>query len=493
MKITKLKVLFVLAMMSVLAATFLRPQLTAASEPVVLASADYTFVYPQLPDTNVWSVSTQGNIVQVPVAGMGLAMADPDNISSLMYTYPTPLLSGDPNNPNYQNTDTFRVKARIPYVSNGSLQWYDHYIGWRMIVDDGLHRIELVLARNPAFAREVWIRDCPSFAPLSFPWDNELENNYEIKRLSDGNYLITLYNEDPLIPPVSRLVLAGQLPPSGGTPLFAWGMASRGGGAVYWQEVHVDVFAPAAANQPPSIDSINAAQEPAPVNTAVSASAAFSDPDVGDTHTAVWDWGDGTTSPGTVSELNGSGTVNDTHTYAAAGVYPVTLTVADDDGESASAVFEYIVVYDPNGGFVTGGGWIDSPAGAYTADPSLAGKANFGFVSRYQPGNTLPGGSTEFQFKAGGLTFRSTVYDWLVVAGSKAQFKGEGTLNGTGNYGFLLTATDGQLNGGGGVDKFRIKIWDQAAGLIVYDNQMGADDNAALVTALGGGAIVIHR
>ena len=59
----------------------------------------------------------------------------------------------------------------------------------------------------------------------------------------------------------------------------------------------------------------------------------------------------------------------------------VEATVTDKDGgEGKDTVM--VVVYDPSAGFVTGGGWIDSPAGAYTADPSLTGKANFGFVSK---------------------------------------------------------------------------------------------------------------
>src|SRR5687767_6200253 len=120
---------------------------------------------------------------------------------------------------------------------------------------------------------------------------------------------------------------------------------------------------------------------------------------------------------------------------------------------------EYVVIYDPNGGFVTGGGWINSPAGAYTANPSLTGKAHFGFVSKYQKGASKLTGETEFQFRVVNFNFHSTSYDWLVVAGSKAQYKGTGTINGTGEYGFLLTATDGSLSSGGGADKFRIKIW----------------------------------
>jgi hypothetical protein len=45
------------------------------------------------------------------------------------------------------------------------------------------------------------------------------------------------------------------------------------------------------------------------------------------------------------------------------------------------------VVYDPSGGFVTGGGWINSPAGAcklaWCTDETV-GRANFGFVSQYR-------------------------------------------------------------------------------------------------------------
>ena len=48
------------------------------------------------------------------------------------------------------------------------------------------------------------------------------------------------------------------------------------------------------------------------------------------------------------------------------------------------------------------------------------------------------------------------------------------------------------INGGGGVDKFRLKVWDIGTGSVVYDNQLGADDGAAPTTALGGGSIVIH-
>jgi hypothetical protein len=175
----------------------------------------------------------------------------------------------------------------------------------------------------------------------------------------------------------------------------------------------------------------------------------------------------------------------------------VKLVVTDQCGASATAtqvagLDAMIVVYDPNAGFVTGGGWINSPAGAYTPAPSMTGKANFGFVSKYKKGATAPTGETEFQFKAGDLNFHSTSYDWLVISGAKAQYKGLGMINGAGSYGFLLSAIDGEMSGGGGKDKFRIKITDKATGLVVYDNQLGAPDTSAATTALGGGSVVLQ-
>jgi hypothetical protein len=148
------------------------PPPAMATGTTLLDSADYVFEYPNLPDPTVWSVSTQGGVAQQPVEGLGLAMVDPDNASTLVYVHPAPFLSGDPNDPNFQNTATFRVRAQIPYVPDESLAWSGDAIGWRMIVDDGSHRLELALSRSPTFARQVRIQNTPRFVPMYFPWDN---------------------------------------------------------------------------------------------------------------------------------------------------------------------------------------------------------------------------------------------------------------------------------------------------------------------------------
>jgi len=61
--------------------------------------------------------------------------------------------------------------------------------------------------------------------------------------------------------------------------------------------------------------------------SSVSFSGGFTDAGSADTHTMLWDFGDGATA---------SGTLSPSHAYADNGVYTVTLTVTDDDGGSTS-------------------------------------------------------------------------------------------------------------------------------------------------------------
>jgi hypothetical protein len=165
-------------------------------------------------------------------------------------------------------------------------------------------------------------------------------------------------------------------------------------------------------------------------------------------------------------------------------------------GSGCAETTVYMPVYDPAGGFITGGGWINSPIYPALQYMQVSGKANFGFVSKYEKGKTIPTGNTEFQFKEGGMNFSSTSFDWLVINGKKAQYKGTGTINGTGTFGFILTAVDGDLSTPSTPDLFRIKIYNKTTNKVVYDNQYGTGttaDDADPTTLLGGGSIVIHE
>jgi len=232
---------------------------------------------------------------------------------------------------------------------------------------------------------------------------------------------------------------------------------------------------------------------PVAINTLATLAATYEYADPLATHTGVFDWGDNSTSPAATTQSNGTGSFTGTHTYVSPGVYVVTPTVTDNAANSSSGETA-IAVYDPNSSFVTGAGWILSPPNAYTPDPAMTGMAHFAFVSKIVKGaQGAPTGSTSFRFQAADFVFESTSYDWLVVAGSKAQFKGSGSINDAGDYAFMLTAVDGMITGGGGIDKFRIKIWNKATAAVIYDNQLGGSDAATPVTALGGGNISIKK
>ena len=249
-----------------------------------------------------------------------------------------------------------------------------------------------------------------------------------------------------------------------------------GGEATGASSVVVDNLPPAVTISAPENGTLYA------INTAVNPSASMSDASALDTLTCSVDWADGSSVSPTLS----GGVCSASHVYNAAGVYIIEMTGADDDtGATTDSVM--VVVYDPSAGFVTGGGWISSPAGAYKPDESLAGKATFGFVSKYKRGETIPTGNTAFNFDLAGMAFASQSYEWLIVnqGGTNAQFKGAGMINGmldpnSHTYKFMVWAGDGSP------DTFRIRIWweDTSGEHDVYDN--------GISQPIGGGSIVVH-
>jgi hypothetical protein len=236
----------------------------------------------------------------------------------------------------------------------------------------------------------------------------------------------------------------------------------------------------------PSSVSIATPSDPIQLGMPVAVTVQFAD--AGDAGTTVEvTWSDGVTA--SVSPSGGVATLS--RSFSTAGVFTATATVSNGCGAASASTTTYVVIFDPSAGFVTGGGWIMAAPGSYTDDPSLSGKATFGFVAKYKQGAHVPTGHTEFQFHANGLDFKSGTYEWLVIAGSRAQYKGVGTIKGmSGTFNFLLTAIDG--GPGGANDAFRMKIMDSTGG-IVFDNRQGASDNSNDTTALAGGSISIKK
>jgi uncharacterized repeat protein (TIGR01451 family) len=229
------------------------------------------------------------------------------------------------------------------------------------------------------------------------------------------------------------------------------------------------------------------------INTAVTFTGTFWDIP-GKRHTAVWQFDDLTTGA-TIVEPAGSknGTVKGTYTFKSPGVYKVTLKVTDNTGvtswvDTQDDVESIVVIYDPASGYTIGGGWASSPLGALVSDPTLTGKMTFGFNSKFFKGATNPKGESQFTFLLGNFEFNALNYEYLVIDKARAQFKGFGKINGVSGYEFIVTAIDGSLVAGGGVDKIRVKIWEKTTGVIVYDTQPGDSDTAAPAMNVGPGS-----
>ncbi|HEX7186033.1 MAG TPA: ELWxxDGT repeat protein [Thermoanaerobaculia bacterium] len=126
----------------------------------------------------------------------------------------------------------------------------------------------------------------------------------------------------------------------------------------------------------------------------------------------------------------------------------------------------------------TGAGWI----------ATSRGKGHFQIQAKPKKG-ALDGKAS---FRLTGLDLRSRTLSRLTPNGATAWIEGEGTVNGRGSYLFRIAVTDGQAPGGGGTDRFRVRVWDPGTGATLFDSEPGAPDSSPPTTALGGGSIKIQ-
>jgi hypothetical protein len=218
---------------------------------------------------------------------------------------------------------------------------------------------------------------------------------------------------------------------------------------------------------------------------------------LGNKHSAKW-LIDNTSVKGTVTEpaANKNGKVVGSYKFNSAGVYKLQMNITDQTGVTSYAntngdLEEIVVIYDPNGGYTYGGGWFNSPAGALVSDPSATGKASYGFTVNYFKNSTYPKGETQFELKVGNFEFNALTFDYLVIAGAKAQFRGTGKITGDqSGVGFIMTVIDGTLDGTG-IDKVRIKIYNKNTGQVIYDNQPGASDVVNPIAVVGSNSDVV--
>jgi probable HAF family extracellular repeat protein len=236
---------------------------------------------------------------------------------------------------------------------------------------------------------------------------------------------------------------------------------------------------------------------PVMAGTPVAFAASFSDRNSADRHSATWSWNDGC-GPDSVSKVQRPGTVRMSHTFCAPGEYWVTLKITDSGGRSTT-VGRTLTVYDPSpaSATVAGGGWFMSPRGAYKKEEGQTGRATFGFVAGAANAASLGERKLTLKFHVANLAFESAAYDTVSVAGGRAQYQGSGTVNGAGNYRFMLAAVGSSASATQG--RLHMKIWHvdarTKADVVDYDNQgkTGAAAIGSEGSAIAGGGIVIRQ
>ncbi|HEY2804854.1 MAG TPA: DNA/RNA non-specific endonuclease [Gemmatimonadales bacterium] len=227
------------------------------------------------------------------------------------------------------------------------------------------------------------------------------------------------------------------------------------------------------ANANPAITSISLLAIPHQVATPVSATVTFTDAGINDTHQTSFAWGDGSNDV-----VTGEGSSAASHSYSAAGLYFVTVTVTDKDGGSTTATStRYAAIYDPSAGFT----WADgrfadgAPETAHLVDDV---RYTAGLITGYV--NFTSGDRT--------LSFTNGRPGWMVVSGNQVIIHGATSITGrSGTFNFLVVTIDH----GGVQDGMRVKITD-SNGVVIYDNQPGQPDNSTVTSPAKGYATVRH-
>ncbi len=366
---------------------------------------------------------------------------------------------------------SYCVEADITTSNNNTTSYYGGSPWDWMRIDNGTYNFYYQIDKSNNTVNIGILQDSPFGVVGTTQYVSGIPNNNENHhvKVCDLSGTLTEYYDSNLVQTVS-----GQGNAAGSVVKVATNIESSS--FVTVDNLHVYYNAP-------SVGAITVSPNPVQENTAITASANFTESGE-DPHTAVWNWGDGNSTTGTVTESGGSGSVSDSHTYTATGVYTVTLTVTNNAGGATTSTYQYVSVYALTNSFA-GGRSFDNPSSAF---PITSGKVSFGISSKYSNSNVLTG-SVKMNFKPANIDFASTSVQSLTTSNGRAYLKGTGTVNGTGTYTFLATGIDGSVVGGNDLIRLQIKDF---LGNVVYDSQPGAGDYVDPATLVATGNIRVH-
>jgi len=285
--------------------------------------------------------------------------------------------------------------------------------------------------------------------------------------------------------------------------------------------VGTGTFVVMVRNVPPSVGAISGTAQVVPGQT-VALTASFSDPGFLETHTATFNWGDSTTSAGTVTESNGSGSVAGSHVYATTGTYTVTLTVTDSEGSSSTpvtfkeTVTQSDILLDATAGgalSIAGNGSINIPGtlvvdSSSTSALSASGNATVKASSIQVVGKVQKSGNATlspapitgaavvadpFANLAGPSTTGLTNYGAVTVSGNSAQTLSPGIFTQitiSGNASVTLNAGVYLIKGGGFTVSGNATV--KGTGVLIYNagsSYPNAGGTYGAISLSGNGAI----
>lgn len=162
--------------------------------------------------------------------------------------------------------------------------------------------------------------------------------------------------------------------------------------------------------------------------------------------------------------------------FTTAGLQELCVRGVDAVSNTGEPGCVHVAVYDPRAGFIAGYGAVDLPGASFLG--------TFEFTARNLSGRSARDANLEFHFHAGAFNFESDQLSSLVVTGQpRAQFRGEGTINGTTRCKYEVDGWDGSY-GPTRSDAFSVRIFPCDGGLDGFDLR---------ATPLNAGEIIVRR
>ena len=251
------------------------------------------------------------------------------------------------------------------------------------------------------------------------------------------------------------------------------GLTAHDGNAV----ISADPVAVTLLNAAPAVTSASLSQTLVQPGQTVTATVGLSDPGITDVITCEFRWGD----PVSVTEvvLAASSTCSSTQALAA-GAYPVSVTVSDEDGGSVVQNVGTLAVINKVLQ-ASGTGTVNSPLGAAIGYSGRAGIGDYA-MNKVRFDGTVVSGSVIFKLTDRGavlVNFKSTSLSSFTADQGTGfiSIRGIGTYNKAPGYTMIVHAVDAAYTASTtDVDTFRIRILNPS-GDRAYDNGYLTGDN----------------